>query len=131
MNRRLDFILVVMILTSIMLMPAIEPMHCDCETKTTYKTETVGAAWKTVKARVTEYCPCCNCPAGHGSSSGTYLTDGCAACAWLPVGTKIKVFGQIYTIVDTCGTDAIDLFRDTSTCQCDLNTWAKVQIREK
>lgn len=129
--KRIELIIFVAIISIICFVPVALPRQCNCDAKTTYKTETVKAAWKTVEARITEYCPRCNDPDGYQSSSGKRLEEGDAACRWLPVGTKIKVFGQVYTIVDTCGTDAIDLFRDTSECNCDLNTWTNVKIKEK
>ena len=131
--RRLDLAILIIVISAILIMPALQPARCDCEAKApAWKTEQPKAKvyWRTVKARITEYCPCCNCPSGHGSASGTYLTDGCAACAWLPIGTKIKVFGETYIVVDVCGTDAIDLFRDTGTCQCNMSTWTTVKIKE-
>lgn len=81
--------------------------------------------------RTTEYCGTCNDPAGHQSSSGAWLTDGMAACNWLPNGTRIRVNGQEYTVTDYCGTDAIDLFRDTDGCYCNLNQYQKVEVYEK
>ena len=78
--------------------------------------------------RVTQYCPACNDPAGHQSSSGVYLTDGCAACNWLDIGTVIEIDGVEYTIVDYCGTDAIDLFIDSDSdeCVCYMNEYKEV-----
>ena len=78
--------------------------------------------------RITTYCPVCNDGAGHESSSGVYLQEGHAACRWLPNGTIISIDGFRYRIVDTCGTDAIDLFVDTDYCRCDLNEYRHVYI---
>lgn len=79
--------------------------------------------------RITEYCRGCNDPAGsYQSSSGVTLYSGCAACSWLPIGTKIRIHGYVYTIVDICGTNAIDLFTDTAYCQCDRNEYTEVEI---
>lgn len=87
--------------------------------------------WKSIgECRITEYCPSCNDPAGsYQSSSGTYLYEGCVACNWLSNGTKIRINGCEYVVVDTCGTDAIDIFRDTSCCCCDGNYYAEVEIK--
>lgn len=88
--------------------------------------------WRSIgKCRITEYCPCCNDPAGYQSSSGKRLEEGDAACSWLENGTQIRVRGRVYTIVDTCGTEAIDLFVDTDECWCDRNECQEVEIREE
>jgi len=80
--------------------------------------------------RITCYCPCCNDPAGsYQSSSGTTLYEGCVACSWLPIGTVLKINGTEYTVTDTCGTDAIDIFKDTSYCCCDENYYTEVFIK--
>lgn len=90
-----------------------------------------ASEWYVTTARITEYCPECNDPCGsHQSSSGKYLTDGDCACSWLAIGTEVKINGSIYTVVDRCGTDAIDIFRDTATCQCDLNETTTVYIKK-
>lgn len=82
----------------------------------------------TETVRVTEYCPACNCPAGHGSASGKYLEEGDCACGWLPMGTVVIIDGEEYTVVDVCGTDAIDLFKDTDSCECDRNEYVEAVI---
>ncbi len=86
--------------------------------------------WKSIgMRRITTYCPWCNDPPGtHNSSSGVRLYEGCAACNWLAIGTKIRINGNEYTIVDNCGTDAIDIFVDTSYCQCHTNYYTNVEI---
>ena len=79
--------------------------------------------------RITTYCPSCNDGAGHESSSGIYLEAGRhVACRWLPNGTVINIEGDEYTVVDTCGTDAIDIFVDTDYCHCSLNEYKRVYI---
>lgn len=85
------------------------------------------------ECRVTSYCPICNDGAGHESSSGTELQYGHAACNWLPIGTKVSIEGEIFTIVDTCGTDAIDIFidHDEGSCGCNLNEYRKVAVKTK
>lgn len=80
------------------------------------------------ECRITEYCPYCNEPHGHDSATGVYLSEGHAACNWLPMGTVIEIDGRTYEIVDVCGTDAIDLFRESDSCQCNLNDYAQVKI---
>ena len=88
--------------------------------------------WEPIgEQRITCYCPTCNDGGDHESSSGVYLEPGHAACSWLPIGTKISVEGEIFTIVDTCGTDAIDLFVETDYCRCNINEYRKVSVLEK
>lgn len=90
----------------------------------------VGIAGETQTVRVTEYCPACNSPAGHGSASGKHLTEGDCACGWLPMGTVIEIDGETYTVVDVCGTDAIDIFvdDDSGVCVCDMNEYKEAVI---
>ena len=51
----------------------------------------------------------------------------------LPIGTKVSIEGDIFTVVDTCGTDAIDIFidHDDGWCGCNLNEYRKVSILTK
>lgn len=85
------------------------------------------------QCRVTCYCPECNDGTGHESSSGAYLKTGHAACRWLPVGTIIDIEGDEFEIVDTCGTDAIDIFidDDSGECSCNLNEYKRVTIKKE
>ena len=87
--------------------------------------------WKNIgKIRITTYCAHCNDPHGYESSSGKTLKYGYAACRWLPNGTLVNIEGDIFEIVDTCGTEAIDIFIDTETCQCNINEYKQVAICE-
>lgn len=90
------------------------------------------AEWEDIgHVRITEYCPSCNDPAGtYISSSGKRLQEGYVACNWLPNGTRIKIDGVEYEVADYCGTNAIDIFCDTETCQCDANYYADVMIHK-
>ena len=81
--------------------------------------------------RITEYCPTCNDGSGYESSSGIELKSGHCACSWLPEGTEISVEGEPLTVVDKCGTEAIDVFVDTDECECNLNEYRKVTKIEK
>jgi len=84
------------------------------------------------KCRITTYCPWCNDPVGsYQSSSGVRLYEGCVACNWLPIGTKLRINGVEYTVLDTCGTDAIDIFVDTDSCHCHTNYYTNVEIFNK
>ena len=90
--------------------------------------------WEPIgECRITSYCPYCNDGEGHESSSGKELEYGDCACNWLPIGTKVSVEGDIFTVVDTCGTDAIDIFidHDDGWCGCNLNEYRKVSILTK
>ena len=95
--------------------------------KTSNHISKIEEEWKPLgKCRITSYCPICNEPKGYTSSSGKKLKYGYAACNWLPNGTKISIEGEIFTIMDTCGTDAIDIFLDTKECTCNLNEYRYV-----
>lgn len=105
--------------------------HTKKETrKTVSKQAKPKAHWESLGyCRITEYCPQCNDPVGtYQSSSGATLCDGYVACNWLSNGTKIKIDGVEYVVMDTCGTDAIDIFNDTEVCQCARNEYQEVQI---
>lgn len=91
------------------------PLDCD-----TVPVEDLG------ECRITEYCPACNEPYGYASASGVTLEPGHCACSWLPIGTVLYIEGERYEVVDICGTDAIDIFIDTDTCECDLNEYRHV-----
>lgn len=98
-----------------------------------HKDKPKQAEWKYLgECRTTSYCPYCNDGSGHESSSGKELEYGDAACNWLPIGTKVSIEGEIFTIVDTCGTDAIDIFidHDAGFCGCNLNEYRKVAIKK-
>ena len=81
------------------------------------------------ECRITEYCPTCN-GGNYESASGKRLEYGDCACSWLPMGTVINIEGEEFTVVDICGTDAIDIFVDTDTCQCNLNEYRNVSIKQ-
>ena len=121
-------VIVAVLIVLIAAVPVIRSDTCECDARATWpKPDT----WRTVEARITEYCPCCNDPEGYQNSTGKRLEEGDIACRWLDIGTKVQIFGRVYTVADTCGTDAIDIFRDTSECHCDFNTWANVKIKEE
>lgn len=83
------------------------------------------------QCRITEYCPVCNDGAGHESASGEYLRYGHCACSWLPYGTVIDIEGDEFIVVDTCGTEAIDIFidDDSGVCRCNLNEYKRVTVK--
>lgn len=89
--------------------------------------------WKSIgEQRITAYCPICNDGSGYESSSGKKLEYGDCACSWLPIGTKLSIEGEIFTVADICGTNAIDIFIDTDadSCQCNLNEYKRVSIKQ-
>lgn len=93
------------------------------------KLERSKSKWESLgDCRITYYCPCCNDPTGYGSSSGETLQEGYVACSWLSNGTKIKINGTEYTVMDCCGTEAIDIFVDTDACYCNDNYYTEVKI---
>lgn len=95
--------------------------------------EEVSGNWVSLgECRVTSYCPACNSPAGHASATGKYLEYGDCACSWLPMGTVIMVDGEVFTVVDVCGTEAIDIFLEgpIDQCVCDRNYYTEVYILE-
>lgn len=91
----------------------------------------VDTGWEYIgECRITTYCPACNEPYGYQSSSGKHLAYGDCACSWLPLGTKVNIEGDVFTVVDTCGTDAIDIFIDIDGgCECNLNEYKRVAIQ--
>lgn len=108
-------------------MIAAAPMPPEQATATDHDTEPLTDLGE---VRITEYCPACNEPYGYGSASGKTLAPGDAACGWLPLGAEIWIDGEPFTIVDTCGTDAIDIFKDTPDgCLCTLNEYRHVVMR--
>lgn len=92
-----------------------------------------SADWESVgNCRITHYCPVCNDPSGsYQSSSGKTLREGYVACNWLENGTEIKINDKEYVVMDTCGTEAIDVFQDTGDeCCCTANYYAEVKIKK-
>ena len=115
----------------------IDEMEPDEEPVRVEQTEmevTTLIEWKSIgECRITYYCPCCNDPRGsYQSSSGVTLYEGCVACSWLPIGTKIRINGQEFVVIDRCGTDAIDIFVDTDSCYCSQYGmyYAEVEVRD-
>lgn len=92
----------------------------DVSSKIETEAKKEESKWKSIgDCRITYYCPVCNDPGySYNSSSGVTLYEGCVACSWLPLGSKIRINGDEYTVVDRCGTDAIDIFVDTDSCYC-------------
>jgi len=109
--------------------------HADVNTQTKQvyqpQEEEVSGHWESLgDVRVTTYCTACNSPAGYASATGKYLEYGDVACSWLPMGTHILIDGEEFTVVDVCGTEAIDIFLDgpIDECICDRNYYTEVYI---
>ena len=88
--------------------------------------------WKYIGVcRVTHYCPQCNDPVGsYKSASGKTLRSGMVACSWLPMGTVLSIEGEQFVVTDICGTEAIDIFIDSSVCYCSENSYKKIFIKK-
>lgn len=100
--------------------------------KARLKKKRYESQWESIgSCRITTYCPGCNDPAGsYQSSSGATLYEGCVACSWLPIGTVLRINGNEYVVMDRCGTDAIDIFLDTSYCTCNQNYYTNVEVKK-
>lgn len=86
--------------------------------------------WASIgRKRITYYCPSCNSPRGtHRSAMGVRLREGHVAFNGARLGSKIKIGKRIYTVVDRCGTNAVDIFKDTMDCHCHSSSYENVQV---
>lgn len=86
--------------------------------------------WTSIgRKRITYYCPSCNSPRGtHRSAMGVRLREGHVAFNGARLGAKIKIGKKIYTVVDRCGTNAVDIFKDTMDCHCHSSSYENVQV---
>ena len=86
--------------------------------------------WTSIgRKRITYYCPSCNSPRGtHRSAMGVRLREGYVAFNGARLGSKIKIGKRIYTVVDRCGTNAVDIFKDTVDCHCHSSSYQNVQV---
>lgn len=89
--------------------------------------------WKSIgEYRITTYCCDCNEPVGRQSASGKTLEYGQVAMNDVPLGTKISIEGEIFTVVDRCGIDnTVDIFveNDSGYCQCDTLDHKEVKVK--
>lgn len=84
--------------------------------------------WQSIgEQRITTYCRGCDtCDIGY---AGYQLYEGCAACNFLPMGTKVRVDGNEYVIADLCGIDnTIDIYIDSDICHCDTLKFSEVEV---
>ena len=73
--------------------------------------------------RITTYCFWCNEPIGKQSASGKTLEYGDVAMNGVPLGSKISIDGEIFTVTDRCGIDGtVDIFIETNSDHCTCNT---------
>ena len=70
----------------------------DKKGKYTYQIESLPkyAKWKSKKVTVSDYGP----KDKKTGTNGRKLTSSCCACDWLPIGSKIKIGGKVYTVTD-------------------------------
>lgn len=83
--------------------------------------------------RITTYCAQCNEPIGHQSASGKRLEYGHVAMNGVPLGSKISIEGEIFTVTDRCGIDnTVDIFipdEGDGACHCNMLDYKEVQIK--
>jgi len=72
----------------------------------------------------TMHVTCTAYSAGDGMTPGTVMAsgktvyNGAVACNFLPLGSKVRIDGRIYTVEDRCGyNDRIDIYMD-SVAEC-------------
>lgn len=83
-----------------------------------------------IPGKATHYCACAACNGSNSGStaSGMKIYNGMAnpyivACNWLPLGTKIKVNGVLYTVADRGGSGfnkvgRVDIFTPGGHAEC-------------
>lgn len=82
--------------------------------------------------RITTYCKFCNEPEGRQTASGIPLEPGHVATKDLPLGSKISIEGDEFTVTDVCGIDnTIDIYveNDSGYCQCDTLEYEDVMLK--
>ncbi len=73
--------------------------------------------------RITTFDFWCNEPVGRQSASGKPLEYGDVAMNGVPLGSKISIDGEIFTVTDRCGIDGtVDIFIETNSDHCTCNT---------
>lgn len=90
--------------------------------------------WESIGTwRCTTYCKFCNDPAGTQSASGIPLEYGHVAMNGVPLGTQIRINGEVFTVVDRCGIDGtVDIFMEWAQdgCQCSRLDYQEVEIKK-
>lgn len=91
--------------------------------------------WKSLgEWRISTFCSACNSPAGRQSASGKPLEYGDVAMNGVPLGSKISIDGEVFTVTDRCGIDGtVDIFMPTCDGYCGCNTlrYDKVKIKRR
>lgn len=91
--------------------------------------------WKSLgECRISVFCESCNDPVGRQSASGKPLEYGHVAMNDVPLGSKISIEGEIFTVTDRCGIDGtVDVFVPTcdGACHCNSLDYKKVSIKTK
>ena len=93
-------------------------------------------AWEDIgEWRVTTFCPACNDPGGRVSASGIPLEYGDVAMNGVPMGAKITIEGEEFTVRDRCGIDGtVDIFvpaNDDGSCGCNFLDHKNVRIKRE
>lgn len=81
--------------------------------------------------RITTYCQACNEPVGRQSASGKLLEYGDVAMNGVPLGSKISIDGEIFTVTDRCGIDGtVDIYVEdgSGTCRCNWLDYKEVYL---
>lgn len=90
--------------------------------------------WKDIgKWRVTTFDVYCNDPPGSQSARGKPLEYGDVAMNGVPLGSKISIEGEIFTVTDRCGIDGtVDIFieNDAGHCTCNTLEYKEVFIKK-
>lgn len=90
--------------------------------------------WRSLgKYRITTYCADCNEPIGHQSASGKTLKYGHVAMNGVPLGSKINIEGEPFTVTDRCGIDnTVDIFipNGDGVCRCNTLDFKEVKIND-
>lgn len=88
------------------------------------------AEGQVIGGRATHYCACATCNGSNAgtTASGLRIYNGMAnpyivACNWLPLGTKLKVNGVLYTVADRGGSGfnsvgRLDIFTPGGHAEC-------------
>ncbi len=89
--------------------------------------------WKSLgEWRITTYDIYCNEPQGRQSASGKRLKYGHVAMNGVPMGSKISIDGEVFTVADRCGIDGtVDIFIENNSgyCQCNTLEYKEVKIK--
>lgn len=106
------------------------PTNADTFVSNPVRTYNGIAEGQIIGGKATHYCACAICNGSNSGStaSGMKIYNGMAnpyivACNWLPLGTKIKVNGVLYTVADRGGSGfnnvgRVDIFTPGGHAEC-------------